>query len=80
MRYSKMVFRNRKKELNEIELEHFENLGASEPSKDNITALESVNLKYEQLYEHISKGLIVQSRLQWHEKGEKNNKYFFGIE
>ena len=52
MRYSKMVSRNRKKELNETEskLEHFENLCASDPCEENITALESVKLKYEQLY------------------------------
>jgi len=82
MRYSKMVSRKRKKELNEIEvkLEHFENLCASDPREENITALESVKLKYEQLYEHITKGLIVQSRVQWHEKGEKNHdKYFLNL-
>ena len=66
MRYSKMVSRNRKKELNEIEakLEHFENLCASYPCEENIEALENVKLKYEQLYEHITKGRIVQSRVQ----------------
>ena len=81
MRYSKMVSRNRKKELNETEakLEHFESLCASDPCEENITALESVKLKYEQLYEHITKSLIVQSRVQWHEKGEKNNKYFMNL-
>ena len=81
MRYSKMVSRNRKKELNETEakLEHFESLCASDPCEENITALESVKLKYKQLFEHITKSLIVQSRVQWHEKGEKNNKYFMNL-
>jgi len=55
MRGSKMVSGNLKKELNEIEakVEHFENLCASDPCEENITVLESVKVKYEQLYEHI---------------------------
>ena len=34
----------------------------------------------EQEYESIKQGIIVRSRANWVEKGEKNNKYFLNLE
>ena len=36
--------------------------------------------KLESIYEHIVNGAIIRSRIDWHEKGEKSNNYFFNLE
>ena len=36
--------------------------------------------KLEKYYLQKTKGAIIRSRLQWHEEGERNTKYFTGLE
>ena len=37
-------------------------------------------MKYDSHFDHLSKGAIIRSRATWYEKGEKNKKYFLGLE
>ena len=37
-------------------------------------------MKYHSHFDYLSKGAIIRSRATWYEKGEKNNKYFLGLE
>ena len=34
----------------------------------------------ESLYNYITKGIILRSRISWYEHGEKSSKYFFNLE
>ena len=36
--------------------------------------------RLESLYDIITKGLIIRSKAEWYEKGEKSNKYFYNPE
>ena len=36
--------------------------------------------RLESLYDSIRKGLILRSKAEWYEKGEKSNKYFYNLE
>ena len=46
----------------------------------NQDKLEKWKTEYEKEYEYITRGAIVRSRVNWYEKGEKNNKYFLNLE
>ena len=45
-------------------------------TEDNIEAYEEVKIEYKSLYDYLTQGNVVCSRANWHEKGEKNNRYF----
>ena len=47
------------------------------PTQENLSALNVLKEKMEQLYDKKVEGIIVRSRARWHEYGEKNLKYFF---
>ena len=34
----------------------------------------------DELYDNITNGLIIRSKVEWYEKGEKSNAYFFNLE
>ena len=51
-----------------------------DPSPQNLEQLESLQAKYENLYDFITQGAIIRSRATWHEMGERNNKYFLNLE
>ena len=50
------------------------------PTQENLSALNVLKEKMEELYEKKVEGIIVRSRARWHEYGEKNSKYFFNLE
>ena len=52
----------------------------SDPSASNLEALEKLENKYDSHFDYIATGAIVRSRAAWYEQGEKNNKYFLGLE
>ena len=41
---------------------------------------EECKAKLEKMYDHITQGIILQSKVAWYEKGEKSNKYFLNLE
>jgi len=53
----------------------------NDPSKENFVALNVLREKIEKMYEEKVEGIIVRSRIRWHdEHGEKNSKYFLNLE
>ena len=42
--------------------------------------LEKLKGEYDSMHDYITRGNIVRSKATWYEKGEKNNKYFLGLE
>ena len=49
-------------------------------SEDVILEYESAKNELEKLYEYITNGIILRSKAQWYEEGEKNTKYFLSLE
>ena len=82
MRYAKEKAPKRRQELLQIEtsLRQAEECLATDPSESNLEILEDLKLKYDSNFDYIAKGPIIRSRANWYEKGEKSNKYFFGLE
>ena len=52
----------------------------TDPSEDNIIKLQMAQSKLEQLNEIETRGVILRSKAQWVEQGEKNTKYFLSVE
>ena len=50
------------------------------PPQENQATLNVLRERTEKLYEEKVEGIIVRSRVRWHEHGEKNSKYFFNLE
>ena len=47
------------------------------PSQENLSILNVLKEKMEQMYDKKVEGMIVRSRARWYEHREKNSKYFF---
>ena len=47
---------------------------------NNITEYNEVKQELIQLEDETIKGLIIRSKVQWHEEGERSTKYFLGLE
>lgn len=83
IQYCKNISNNRKREVEEMEkelkkiTEEFENNNNANELIEKISYLEN---KIEQAYAYKARGAQIRSKQQWIEKGEKNNKYFLGLE
>ena len=71
--------RNREKELSE-QIDALMKVLATNRSKENITKLYNLRTEFNKIAEHRTNGAIIRSRIRWHEKGEKNTKYFLNLE
>ena len=82
MRYGKEKAAQKRKSLQDAEnhLKDLEEKVANDPNTDNIKQLEIGKLKYANIYNYITRGTILHSRVKWYEEGEKNNKYFLNLE
>ena len=82
LNYSETKARNRRAKPNELEekLQNCTKKCDKDPSRQNVEDLECLQAEYDQLYDYITQGAIVRSRVTWYEKGEKNNKYFLNLE
>ena len=58
------------KEL-EVKLQNCTNNCEIDTSKENVEVLDCLQAEYDDLYDYISQGAIVCSRVNWYEKGEK---------
>ena len=56
--------------------EHFD----QDPTNQNIQNREELKQRYELMYDYITQGAMIRSRVNWHEQGEKNNEYFLNLE
>ena len=80
--YSKIKARSRRANLIEVEgkLRRCKEKCDAEPSIQNVEELERIQANYDELYDYITQGAIIRSRVTCYEKGEKNNKYFLNLE
>ena len=50
------------------------------PSADKIADYSTAKLELEKINEYITDGIIMRSKSQWYEEGEKSTKYFLSLE
>ena len=84
-RYSRQYSINKSRQTREQELQLDRDLQDASaafhhnPSQENLSRLNVLKEKLEQLYEKRVEGIIVRSRARWHEHGERNSKNFFNL-
>ena len=49
-------------------------------SADDLADYKEAKVELEKIYDHITDGIILRSKAQWHEEGEKASKYFLTLE
>ena len=82
MQYSKekkQNSRNREAEI-EAQLKILEEDIDKSPNPVLERELVDLKVELEQIDNHKAQAMIIQSRAQWHEKGEKSTAYFFGLQ
>ena len=85
MKFKIKEFTRRKKDVAERSdlerklknLSHILNANSSDETRKEY---EDCKNKLESFYDNITKGLILRSKAEWYEKGEKSNKYFYNLE
>ena len=73
----KQLSKSRKegREILESKIENFEK--NENPSQDEFADYEESKIELEKKYDHITDSIILRSKAQWYEEGEKASKYFF---
>ena len=79
IKYSKIKQKEVNREEKELELKLI-SLERSISRGDNLTEYNEVKQKLETIENERVKGIILRSKVQWHEEGEKSTKYFLGLE
>ena len=51
-----------------------------DPTPENLNDLKIIQTEYDRYYDYITQGIIIRSRVNWYEQGEKSNKYFLNLE
>ena len=76
----KQLSKSRKKAREKLvsKIENFEK--NEDPSQDEFAAYEEAKKEVENIYDHITDGIILWSKAQWYEMGEKASKYFLTLE
>ena len=64
----------------EIIFAKLEGLILSNSSHDLLEEYSKCKSDFESLYNYITAGIIVQSKTEWYEQGEKSSEYFFYLE
>ena len=49
-------------------------------TETQVSELNSVRKELNELYQYKVDGALIRSRIRWHEEGERNSKYFLGLE
>jgi hypothetical protein len=47
-----------------------------DPTPENLNDLEIIQTEYDRHYDYITQGIIIRSRVNWYEQGEKSNVFF----
>ena len=79
IKYGKEKAHSRKAKVKE-KLQNCTKKCEDDPSKETFQELECLQAEYDDLYDYITQGVIIHSRANWYEKGEKNEKYFLNLE
>ena len=78
------IEKSRKRKLQCVELENrlaeLENIITTNSSEEVITVLKNCKSDLEALYNYITEGIIMLSKSNWYEFGEKSSKYFLNFE
>ena len=82
MSYSKQKSRERKQKRMSLEskLKKLENNITVTSTDFELKEYNSVKQELEQIYNDITKGIILRTRTDWYEEGEKSTKYFLDLE
>jgi hypothetical protein len=82
MRFSKKYWKKQREIETTLqkELEELNSRFADTPNEELSNACDAKRLELENLYERKTEGAIVRARANWHEHGEKSNKYFLNLE
>ena len=77
---AKQISKSRKEAREKLEskIENFEK--NENPSQDELADYEEAKIELEKIYDHITDSIILRSKAQWHEEGEKGSKYFLTLE
>ena len=82
-KYGRMRAKNLRSDLKNIEsrIEQFSNsTGPGKWSEEQVDTWKKLNLELETWYRQRAQRAMFISRVNWHRMGEKNNKYFLGLE
>ena len=60
----------------ESKVSELENKMTADGDEQMILQYEKCRSELEAMYDHITQGFILRSKVTWFEKGEKSNKYF----
>ena len=60
--------------------DHQENIITTNSSEEVITVYNNCKSDLEALYNYITEGIIMHSKSNWYESGEKSSKYFLNLE
>ena len=77
---AKQLSKSRKEAREKLEskMENFEK--NENPSQDELADYEEAKIELEKICDHIMDGIILRSKAQWYEEGEKGSKYFLTLE
>ena len=82
MKYSKTAAERRRKRQSELEskVKELEAHVTAESSTQFMQDYEAAKSELEGIYNYITEGIILRSRVMWYELGEKSTKYFLTLE
>ena len=80
--YSIQMAKTRKRRRISLEkrVAELESLITSNSNNQLLKEYSSCKLELESLYEYITSGIILRSKTNWYEHGEKSSKYFLNLE
>ena len=80
--YASKRSKERKKMREDLEskVNELENKITADSDEQTILQYEKCRSELEAMYDHITQGIILRSKVTWYEKGEKSNKYFLNLE
>ena len=64
----------------ENKVKELENLMTTDGDEQMVIQYKKCNSEFEAMYDHITQGIILRSKVTWYKKEEKSNKYFLYLE
>ncbi|KAL9962045.1 hypothetical protein ACROYT_G031110 [Oculina patagonica] len=83
VKYTKIKARKRRDEEKFLQDKMNDLFTKAENNRNNkqiINELNSTKARLDKIIAYKTRGTILRSRARWHEQGERNNKYFYGLE
>ena len=77
--YSKQVAKERREKLSNLErnIQEYAMKCDNDPTAENLSNPEILQTESGRQYDYIAREAMIRSRANWHEQGEKSDKYFF---